>query len=288
MLVLALGLLASSFNVGETAAQANTETLTNQTIIDMVGAKLPAEVIIAKIRASATAFDVSTAGLVALNNAGVSSAIVKEMLSVQQAPEPSSGAPRGLVEVSPDEGELPEDPGIYMSVVEDGTRRLIQLEPTVYTQGKTGGMLVSALTSGLTKTKLKAVVRGVAATINTSDPSPKFFFVFESTEGVGPGTSPFLMGASSPNEFTLVHFDVKKRSREVVVSSASVLGSQSGTEDRAVVDFRFTKLRPGVYRVTPSAPLQAGQYCFLSATAFGASGAGAAGANKVFDFGISN
>ncbi len=287
LLVLTLGLLASVVDVSLAVAQGETETLTNQSIIDMVGAKLPEEIILAKIRSSATAFDVSTAGLVSLNNAGVSSAIVKEMLAARRHSESSSRAPRGLVEVATDEQELPEDPGIYMSVIENGAKRLIQLEPTVYTQGKTGGMLVSALTSGLTKTKLKAVVRGVAATINTSDPSPTFIFVFETTEGAGPGASPFIMGASSPNEFTLVQFDVKKRSREVTVSSASVLGSQSGTEDRAVVEFRFTKLRPGVYRVTPSVPLEAGQYCFLSATAFGASGAGTAGANKVFDFGIS-
>lgn len=47
--------------------------LTNQRIIEMAAARLPEEIIIAKIQTSKTNFDLSTPALVGLNNGGVSS-----------------------------------------------------------------------------------------------------------------------------------------------------------------------------------------------------------------------
>jgi len=44
----------------------------------------------------------------------------------------------------------------------------------------------------------------------------------------------------------------------------------------AVASFKFTKLRSGVYKVVPDAPLEPGEYCFLSSAGFGIFGAGAA------------
>jgi hypothetical protein len=67
---------------------------------------------------------------------------------------------------------------------------------------------------------------------------------------------------------------------------ANAFGSQSGSQDNATVTFTFAKLRPGVYKVTPNAPMHPGEYCFLSAQTGGAFAPGAAAANKVFDFGI--
>jgi hypothetical protein len=46
--------------------------LTNQSIIEMVSARLPEEVIITKIRTSKTNFDLSTSALVEMNTGGVS------------------------------------------------------------------------------------------------------------------------------------------------------------------------------------------------------------------------
>jgi len=54
----------------------------------------------------------------------------------------------------------------------------------------------------------------------------------------------------------------------------------------AVASFKFTKLRSGVYKVVPHAPLEPGEYCFLSAAGIGGFGAGAASASRLFDFGI--
>jgi hypothetical protein len=78
----------------------------------------------------------------------------------------------------------------------------------------------------------------------------------------------------------------RRTSEKRLLSQANAFGSQSGSQDKATVQFTFTKLRPGVYKVTPNAPLQPGEYCFLSAEMGGAFAPGAAAANKLFDFGI--
>jgi hypothetical protein len=82
-------------------------------------------------------------------------------------------------------------------------------------------------------------------------------------------------------------FDVKKDSRETVVMKANAFGSSSGTDEKAATAFNHTKIKPGVYKVTPTQPLKPGEYGFLSSNGVGgAYVTGAAGASRVFDFGI--
>jgi len=74
--------------VPATAVQAPTsaETLTNSSIVEMVTAKIPEDVIITKIETTANNFDLSTPALADLNQKGVSSAIVKAMLKAPKTP----------------------------------------------------------------------------------------------------------------------------------------------------------------------------------------------------------
>ena len=161
----------------------------------------------------------------------------------------------------------------------------MELEPTVYSQGKSGGVFASAMTYGIAKVKWKAVVRSPHSSVFTTDGNAVFYFYFEE-KGAGLSHSSFNNSVSTPNEFTMLRFEVKKDSRETVVMQANAFGSQSGSQDSATVPFTFTKLRPGIYKVTPNAPLHPGEYCFLSASGGGAYAPGAATASKLFDFGI--
>lgn len=61
------------------------EILTNDAVMRLVEAKLPEAVILAKIRTSATSFDVSTGLLIKLKEAGVSDAILEAMLIAKQS-----------------------------------------------------------------------------------------------------------------------------------------------------------------------------------------------------------
>jgi len=82
---------------------------------------------------------------------------------------------------------------------------------------------------------------------------------------------------------------VKKDTRETTVGKFNAYGGSGGTDDKATVAFTYTKLGPGVYKVVPSAPLQTGEYGFVSpagAVVAGPYTAGATGSSRVFDFGV--
>jgi len=176
------------------------------------------------------------------------------------------------------------DPGIYIHASNGREKKLIMLEPTVYSQGKSGGQFASAMSYGIAKVKWKAVVRNAHANVKIGDPQATFYFYFEEK---GAGLShPQFGGTSTPNEFTLLKFDVKKDSRETTVMKANAFGSSSGTDDKANIPFTFEKLKPGIYKVTAKAPLAAGEYCFLGAGIGGAFAPGAAQANRLFDFSV--
>jgi hypothetical protein len=74
-----------------------------------------------------------------------------------------------------------------------------------------------------------------------------------------------------------------------------MLGSSSGSHDKAMIPFKSERLRAGLYKVTVE-NLTPGEFCFLASTGnlgvvgpYGVygGGAGAAGAADIFDFGMS-
>jgi hypothetical protein len=161
---------------------------------------------------------------------------------------------------------------------------LVMLEPNVYSEGKSGGVFKSSMTYGIAKVKWKAVVRGPHANVRSGDTGMIFYFYFEEANA-GLSRASFG-GTTTPNEFTLVKFDIKKDSRETTVMKGNAFGASSGTDEKANTPFTFTKLRPGVYKVVPNSSLTPGEYCFLTSTWGGTYNAGAAGATRIFDFGV--
>ena len=259
--------------------------VTNQTVIDMVKAKLPADLIVTKIQTSPANFDLSTDALVKLNQSGVPSEVIKAMMEKSAAGNTSVASTATTPAASdPNDPNSAHDPGIYAFYSDGRAKKMVMLEPTVYTAGKSGGVFKSAMTYGIAKVKWKAVVRNPHANVQISDPSAVFYFYFEEkSEGLSHAS---FGGTSTPNEFTLVKFDVKGDSRETAVMKMNAFGASSGTDDKANIPFTFEKLRPGVYKVTAKAALAAGEYCFLSAQTGGAYAPGAAQASRLFDFGV--
>jgi len=207
-------------------------------------------------------------------------------------PAPPEAAPPAGATSAPTTSDglpIPAEAGIHMLAGNGagGEKTLVQLEPTVYSQGKTGGWLASAVTAGIAKTKYKAVLRNPHAAIRVSDPTPTFYFNFEQTSAGLSNNSGFFTATTSPNEFTLLHLDGKKESRETVVGSGNAFGQQSGTDTKKVIAFTFTKLRPGSYRVVLDSALDPGEYCFFTSNpSMGPAMAGSQSANRVFDFSI--
>ncbi|MFN2412857.1 MAG: hypothetical protein ABR535_07390, partial [Pyrinomonadaceae bacterium] len=90
---------------------------------------------------------------------------------------------------------------------------------------------------------------------------------------------------STPNEFTLVRFNVRGDNREVTIAKSNSWGSKGGLSDEYVVPLQAENLGNGVYRVTAGVSLKAGEYGFYLVNS-GNSNASAAVGAKFFDFGV--
>src|SRR5262249_44198489 len=138
------------------------------------------------------------------------------VVSAPAASAPSAPAPASMA-TDVNDPVSPHDPGIWAFVSDGRQRRMVMLEPTVYSEGKSGGVLKSAVTYGIAKVKWKAIVRNAHSNVRISDADAVFYFYFEET---GAGLSHSFGGTSTPNEFTLLKFDVKSESRETTVMKA--------------------------------------------------------------------
>jgi hypothetical protein len=266
-------------------------TLNNDAVIKLVKAGLSEDLIISTINSQPGTYDISTDGLIALKSAGISDKVVSAIVMKVSggAPAAASVMPTGVVGGNPDDPAAPHEAGIY--IYNDSATagsKMTMLEPSVYSQGKSGGFLASAMTYGIAKIKMKAVLRGAHANAQVSDPHPVFYFYFEEQgAGLSHSSTPFG-GTSTPNEYTLLKFDVKGNTRETATGSFNAFGGSGGTDDKAVTNFTYTKMRPGVYKVIMNAALEPGEYGFISTAGQGVVspyGGAAASSSRIFDFG---
>ncbi len=276
------------------AAPAFAETLTNNDIIQLSSLGLGDEAIIAKIKASPNTFTVETADMITLKGKGVSGPIIAAMLDAQKG-----SAVSALAEQSSDspDPKVPHPSGIYMLKDWQPEAKMARLDPTTSNQTKSGGFLGYALTGGLASMSIKISLPNGAARNEAPGARPSFFFYFDQANqslsqggqtglfGIGPGAS-----VTSPNEFSLVKFKVKKDMREAKVGSYSIVGAKSGVMDKDRIAFSYDEVKPGVFKVYPTVDLEPGQYGFLYSMSTGGGGAGmyAGGAQsaRIFDFGI--
>lgn len=272
------------------------EPLTNEAILKMVKAGLSDDVIVSMVRTQPARYGLAPDQLIALKSAGVSDKIVAAMVERNSgagagAQANASGATPAAGTVSggnPNDPLAPHDSGIYLYAKDrNGEYKMTVLEQAAYQGSKTGGVFTSALTYGLKKAKMKAVIPGQHASIRTPDSQPIFYFYFED-KAAGLGKGGFGAGSvSNPNQFALIKLDLTKSSRETIIGEFGALGASSGTHEKSMVTFKSERLRTGLYKVVPNGPMEAGEYCFLvSQVNMGAFGAGASGAAQIFDFGV--
>lgn len=251
----------------------------------LLAAGLPDQAIIAKIRSSKTAFDLSTDNLIDLKTKGVSGPVMAAMLEpiAIMAPEFSTDSPDPAV---------PHYPGVYMISAKDS--RITRMMATSSNQAKTGGILGYAFTMGIASMSVKATIPGGSAKIQTANVLPIFYLFFD--ESVprnlqGPGSSIWTTGngalTSSPEELSLVRFSEKENAREARVGSINIAGAKQGVMDKDRIEFESQQIRPGVFKVTPTINLEPGEYGFIQALTGGnVSGGGGAMTARVFDFGV--
>ncbi len=277
------------------------QALDNDSVIKLVKAGLSDDLIVSTITASPGTYNTSADGLIALKSAGVSDKVVAAIVTKAAAPPPAPVLaaivpPPPPAPPNPDDPAAPHDAGIYIySDKAPAGSKMVMLEPSVYSQGKTGGLFATAMTYGIAKANVKAVIRNAHSNVRVIDPDAVFYFFFEQTNaGLSDAQRPFG-GTSTPNEYTLLRFDVKKDTRETTTGKFNAYGGTSGTDDKNMAAFTYTKLRPGVYKVTMSAPLGKGEYGFVSPSGGVVVGTmmgplmgntSVSGTSRVFDFGV--
>ena len=264
------------------------ETLTNDMIVSLVQAGLGDDAVIAKIRASAGHYALSTDDLIALKKRGVSGPVIAAM--IQSGAEGAVSSKAVFSADSPDP-LVPHPSGVYLAT----DTRMVRIDPTTSNQSKTGGILGYAFTGGIASLSIKAVIPNITARVRTGRSRPAFYFYFdEATRGLSQsGGSLWLSGPASaitsPNEFSLIRFEVKKDRRETRVGSMNLAGAKAGVMDKDRIPFDYEQVTPGVFKVTPSSDLAAGEYGFLYSVSAGA-GPGmwgnGTGSARIFDFAV--
>jgi len=278
--------------IAQSGTSSSAEILTNEKVITMTKAGLPASIIVNKIHASKTNFDTSTDELIRLKTAKVPDEIINAMVQASSHASTVTSA-LGAGDASMTDLNDPasaHEAGIYWLEEREGKKTMTQLEPSLSTQSKSGGFLKSAMTYGIAKIKSKAVLSNPNARLQVYDPRPVFYFYFEvKNAGLSNSGNVYASSSSSPNEFVLVKMEEKKNGRELIVGQANVFGAQSGTLDKYSRAFDYDKIAPGVYKVTPRADLDQGEYGFFYGGSTPIAGYGYFGAGmspKIFDFGV--
>lgn len=266
------------------AVRAQDETMTNQEVISLTKAGLNKSVIVNKIRTSKSKFDLSTDALIALKKAGVDDDVVAAMLQAKSGGAmPASNGGSSAASGDPNDPMAAHDFGIYMFEDKNGERKMTQLLPSVSAQNRTGGGFTASMTPfGLGKVKTKANLPGTTASLQIKEANPVFYFYLDTKSG-GLNTSSGV--PSTPNEFTLIKFNVRSDNREVTIAKANAYGSKGGLSDEYVVPFTAQSMGNGIFKITSSASLKNGEYGFYLINSGGSNTSAAVGA-KFFDFGV--
>lgn len=253
------------------------EILTNQNVLMLVQKGLPSSVIVSKIKSTKNSFDVSIDTLIKLKESQIPDDVINAMVEATQDQS------KYAVAVDLNNPLNPHESGIYYLKKNGDKTGMVQLEPSVYSQTKSGGALAYGLTYGLASITQNITLNGRIAQMQFEDNEPVFYFYFESSrQSLNQTGNWWFSVATSPNEFLLVHLNERTKSREVEIGSVNVLESTSGVSDKNKTAFKFVKIAPGIYKVYFEQQLS-GEYCFMYA---GVSPQGSVTINKVYDFGI--
>jgi hypothetical protein len=273
------------------AADQKAEILNNASIIELQQLDLGDGVILAKIKTSKCNFDVNPSDLKLLKEAKVSGAVIEAMIiaTTPATPPPplpvTPGTPTSTVVVG-EVKQLPvgdindpntyHDSGVWFYEEIGGAKKMTQLSTEAYDISHMfipfgGGISGSA-----------AVLPGVAAKTQSSSRRPIFYMYF----GEGRQNNMDMMATLTPDQLPLTHLKVtdnkKKQERTVSIGSGGAFGGHDGIpmKERRSVD--WSKVGPGIYKVTPQQDLDDGEYAFFYSHSQVQEGA----AGRVYCFGV--
>ena len=252
-----LVLAVVSLTLLDATSPAAQDVLTNDAVVAMKKAGLSDSVIIAKIRASQTKFDVNTQALIRLKGAGLSDQIIEAMVT---HPGPA-GSVRSVPAATP-----AAPPAAGTGDPQDGRRSIFHVSGDRHVE------LLSASSSresnrSYRSSKSELVLKGKKAQYRTPERQPVF------------------LTAWAPNEVSLVRLtpgsDHDDRNLQIASGSSNRFSRTrtSGIRSEDQVDVEAQRDARGLYRLTPRQPLPPGEYAFVLTYGGGAVG-------QVYDFGV--
>lgn len=281
-IVLCIMILAIGFTFNSNVFAQETE-ITNSEIIELTKAGLDKSIIIQKIRASKTNFDLSTDSLIQLKQAGVADEVVGAMLKAKTGVAVGNSSAQNTQAGDPNDPMSPHSFGIYLFEETGGEKKMTQMQPNVSAQNRKGGGFTAAVTPfGLGKRKTKANLPGTNASLQITDSSPSFYFYLDTKSG-GLNTASGI--PSTPNEFALVRFNIRSDNREITIAKENAYSAKGGLSDEYVIAFDSEDMGNGTFKITPKSPLKNGEYAFYLLNS-GNSNASEAIGSKFFDFGV--
>lgn len=242
------------------------ETLSNQTIIDLVKLGFSDEIIISKIDECMNTFDTSVDALMNLKQNNVSENVIVAMVTASKTRKIAITNSENTKE------------GIFY-VDEKGQEH--EILPSVFSGTK--------YSEGLITDKVYAIIPYATSPNVIKEQKPKFVFYFnKSLQG-----SNFSAGvdnwwfkvASSPNEFVLVEMDKKKNNRRLQIGETGAFDPTvtSGVNNKKAIPFSIKKLSDSKYEIIIQNELKKGsEYCFIYQGRMPKGGSN----QSVFDFSI--
>lgn len=253
LLVIILIGTASAFVLAQELA--SNEVITNDKVITMVQAGLPASVIINKIRNSKTSFDMSTDQLIRLKQARVPDDVLNTMIN-PSAPSASAMAPA-------DSSRPAKDIGVYLKQNNDWMEILPEM-----VNWKTGGVGKSIATLGVVKQDVNGHLDGRNSRTQVAAPLE---FMIVTPEGV------------AITEYLLIKLNQNNDDREFRTMTGGVFHAKGGAT-RDIVPFESQKVGTRTFTITLNGT-KPGEYGFLPPGAL-TQLSGAATLGKMYTFSV--
>ena len=171
--------------------------------------------------------------------------------------------------------------GIYYYNPNDPANTLTRVDASVTTSEVTGG---GTYNGAPTNSTTMAELAGGNSKMQLNDKSPVFYFYFGNNST---GDSWFTASATSPKEFILIKLHERNKYRWVETASTIVVltsvTTKTGIPERDKINFDYTQVSEGIYKVTFKQPLDKGEYSFMYANQTPSKSSNV----NLFDFGIS-
>ncbi len=208
--------------------------LTSADLVQMKTAGFDDQTIINAITVNGVSLDTSVQGLIALKQTGLSEKVINAALAAAASKPPATT-------VAPVDSSLPDEIGMYVLI----NNSLTPL-PVEVVNFRTAGMLGTAFTYGIKKTKFQGTVPGEKSSAQLTQPAA---IVLHSPDG------------TAPNEYQLIQLELKNGSREYTAGKVNVAGASAGVDKQALA-LNFEKIGRNTYKATVTG-LKKGEYGFL-------------------------